>query len=112
MLSQGASDDQKVLILLSDMRNSTPPPLNLEQSTMLLAVLRAQEMPEEPSLDLRGVEIDALGVDNAFQRTAYWQALRRFWESYFARAGATLGSFSALRSAPNALSKRAPQGPE
>jgi len=90
---QGESCDHRVLILLSDMRNSTPP-FDLEQPSILSAALRSRLPPTASHTDLHGVAVYACGVDNAFHTIPYWTELNRFWASYFAHTGASLRCFS------------------
>jgi len=46
-----------------------------------------------PVAALKGIEVYALGVDGAEKSTSYWQSLKAFWSEYFAKAGATLGTY-------------------
>jgi len=86
-----AGDERRVLVLFSDMRNSTPE-LNLESP---------RRHPSNPApSDLHQVEVYALGVDGAGQPTARWHDFERFWSSYFHDSGATVRAFSVLRSLP------------
>ena len=62
-----------------------------------MARLSKLEEIAQPAADLRGVEVYVLGVDDADQSIVYWQALEKFWNGYFLKAGAGLARYSALR---------------
>jgi hypothetical protein len=90
----------KVLIVLSDMKQATRA-LNLERQPTVKPTVAMQQVTNNKSLaDLSGVEVYAEGVDGAGESVGYWQSLQDFWTAYFARAGATLVRYSALRYVP------------
>jgi hypothetical protein len=75
--------------------------VNLErQSTVQTAAAMQQVANNKLLADLHGVDVYAEGVDAAGETVGYWQGLRDFWAAYFARAGATLARYSALREVP------------
>jgi hypothetical protein len=97
-----SSTDRRILVLFSDMRNSTPE-FNLERFQVLA---RAQPTALPPGIihaNLRDVEVYALGVDGANKPTLYWQDLRQFWAGYLSGSGAIVKSFSVLRDVPGGL---------
>ena len=51
-------------------------------------------------VDLKGVDVDVLGVDGAGKQFAYWDTLRNFWSEYFKKTGANLREYSMLRDVP------------
>jgi hypothetical protein len=91
---------RKLLIIFSDMRQSTPI-LNVEKQSVVQAdvalqhVMRAKLLP-----DLHGVDVYALGVDAAGESVSYWQSLCNFWRAYFGQAGAKLKGYSTFRDLP------------
>jgi hypothetical protein len=85
------SDEQRTLVLFSDMRNSTPE-LNLESPH----IYRSIPAP----MDLYQAEVYALGVDGAGLPRAHWQTLECLWSSYLHDSGASLRVFSPLRYLP------------
>jgi len=89
---------RKVLVLFSDMRQSTRT-LDLEHRNAVLPndvdlLASIQLVP-----DLSGVEVIALGVDSDLLSVGQWQSLRRFWLEYFRRSGAVIKRYSVLRDA-------------
>jgi hypothetical protein len=89
------------LIIFSDMRNETGE-INLEAPAMVpIDSMLARAEKHKLIADLRGVEIYALGVDDAGRSVAYWQSLRSFWSAYFRRAGSKLEMFTVLRDPPD-----------
>jgi hypothetical protein len=93
--------DRKVLILFSDMRQSTAE-LDFERAKAILPVQTLATATKLGMLaHLQGVEVYALGVDGAGKSFAYWTSLHGFWEAYFQKAGASLKEYSALRDSPD-----------
>ncbi len=91
------SPGRKVLILFSDMRQSTPE-LDFERTKTIPHVQVLTTVTKRGMLaHLQGVEVHALGVDGAGKSFDYWNSLHDFWEAYFQKAGANLKRYSALR---------------
>ena len=84
----------KILVILSDMRQST---MDLDFDTPatidIAAALRAVEQRRLVA-DLREVEVYVGNVHATGKSPAYWEALRQFWSSYFKKSGANLRTFS------------------
>jgi hypothetical protein len=97
---ESPDDRRKVIVVLSDMKQATHA-LNLERQSTV-ATTAAMRLVTNGKLlpDLHGVDAYAEGVDGAGETVRYWQSLHDFWAAYFARAGATLAQYSALRSVP------------
>jgi hypothetical protein len=102
IFSQGPNADRRMLVLFSDMRNSTSV-LNLERFQVLEHAQPTALLPGIIHVDLRNVEVYAIGVDGANESTAYWQELQRFWTGYLLGSGAIVESFSVLRDLPGGL---------
>jgi hypothetical protein len=99
-LGQAPATAQKLLIIFSDMRQSTRI-LNVEQQTVVLADVALQQVVRTKLLpDLHGVDVYALGVDAAGESVSYWQSLCGFWTAYFGQASAHLRAYSILRRVP------------
>lgn len=95
IFARDARSPRQVLILLSDMRESTSE-LDLESlDTIPPFPALAKNCGQLPIF--RGVKTYVLGVDGAGRSMAYWESLRAFWRGYFQHAGAKLQSYSALR---------------
>jgi hypothetical protein len=94
---QGPTGSRKVLVIFSDMRNSTND-LDLERPATV-SVREALRKAEQRHLvmHLTGVELYVLGVDGAGKSIAYWNSLKEFWAEYFRKTGAGLKAYSALR---------------
>lgn len=90
---QSTGGDRRMLVLFSDMRNTTPE-LNQESS-------RGRSSTVAP-IDLHRAEVYALGVDGTGIPTARWHEIERFWNTYIHDSRASLSAFSALRSLPEA----------
>lgn len=92
---------RKVLVVFSDMRQSTPL-LDLEHGGTIYerseALRRAEQ---ECPADLHGIEIYALGVDANGVSLGDWRALQEFWLEYLRQAGANAQDYSILRELPN-----------
>ncbi|HEY1757849.1 MAG TPA: hypothetical protein VGG72_20940 [Bryobacteraceae bacterium] len=102
IFSEGPSTDRRMLVLFSDMRNSTSE-LNLERFQVLAQAQGASLPPGIVHADLRNVEVYALGVDGANRSAVYWQDLQQFWTGYLSGSGAIVKSFSVLRDVPGGL---------
>jgi hypothetical protein len=88
---------RKVLIIFSDMRQSTQL-FDLEHGGTLYKKGEALRWAEhECPADLHGVEIYALGVDASGVSFGYWRALQEFWREYLKQTGATVQEYSILR---------------
>ena len=97
---ESSGNRRKVLILFSDMKQTTGT-LNLErQSAVQTSASLRQVATSKLFADLQGVDVYAEGVDAAGESVAYWQSLRDFWTAYFARNGAMIVDYSALRDVP------------
>lgn len=96
ILSHGSTRDRKQLVLFSDMRNCTPE-LDLERSREPARDRAITLSREIPRAELKGVEVDVLGMDGAGKPGSYWEDLREFWSAYLSSSGATATSFSVLR---------------
>lgn len=86
---------EKKLVILSDMRNTTY--VNLESPSsidekMLVNVEKAGLIP-----DLKGVKVWVMGVSSCGKDVKYWLSLKKFWEEFFTKSGASLLSFSMER---------------
>jgi hypothetical protein len=89
-----------VLVIFSDMRHHTKS-LDLETPAaipMRLALSKAEA--NHLIVDLKGVDVDVLGVDGNGKQFAYWDSLRNFWSEYFKKTGAKLREYSMLRDVP------------
>jgi hypothetical protein len=91
------SPRRKVLVVFSDMRQSTDLDLEHAKAISVQAVATAEK--RGLIAQLQGVDVYALGVDGAGRSIPYWNSLREFWESYFRKGGANLKRYSALRDA-------------
>jgi hypothetical protein len=87
--------ERKILVIYSDMRNSTSE-LNLELATGSKPRLTGIK-PKLPVADLHGVEIFVLGGNGLGESIAEWQNAQQFWREYFLNAHATLTRYSELR---------------
>lgn len=95
VFNQESADNERMLVIFSDMRNHTRD-LDLESPS---AVSTNRNQVTVPA-DLHRVQVYALGVDGAGERTTDWQRLERFWIEYFRESGASLRSFTILREWP------------
>jgi hypothetical protein len=89
----GNETGKKMLVIFSDMRNSTAD-LNLE-SQQLPVHCGFGHVDFEASLPR--VQVFVLGVDGFGKDGAYWRTLRTFWEESFRNASADLREYSTLR---------------
>lgn len=88
------SSSQKILIIYSDMLNSTAE-LNLETTTV---IPRFSDVSWRlPIADLRAVRVSVRGVDGNGKTNRYWNAVKYFWKEYFVGAGTVLQDYSPLR---------------
>jgi hypothetical protein len=93
-------DRRKVLIIFSDMRQSTRV-LDLERPALVQETKALQQVAKSQLIpDLRGVDVYVLGVDGTRKSVNYWQTLRDFWMGYFALTEATVNTYSTLRPIP------------
>jgi len=103
-LLRETSGGRKVLIIFSDMRNSSSG-IDLEQPPIVPAREELKHVEQQVLVaPLSGVNVYVLGVDAEGKSVAYWQSLRNFWVEYFRKTGAVLGAYSALRNIPESLS--------
>ena len=89
-----------MLVIFSDMRHHTK---SLDLETPAAIPVRFALSKVETShlvVDLKGVDVDVLGVDGAGKQFAYWDTLRNFWSEYFKKTGANLREYSMLRDVP------------
>jgi hypothetical protein len=99
-LQQAPSTRRKVLVLFSDMREFTRH-LNFETNSDIPLDEALAKVNEGRFLpDLKGVDAYVLGADAAGQEVAQWDRVREFWTAYFQKAGASLKSYSIMRSLP------------
>ena len=82
------NQSEKVLVILSDMRNCSRI-LDIE-SPDRIAVDKALNKVENAGLipDLKKVKVSCLGVHSSGKTPVYWQSLKDFWTQYFQKAGA------------------------
>jgi hypothetical protein len=97
IFQRDASASDKLLLIFSDMENSTPE-LDLEHAsgTDALLLFGNALIP-----NLKGVDVQISGVDAAHKSIAYWQNVKNFWTKYLSRAGAKVRSYTALRELKN-----------
>jgi|HubBroStandDraft_5_1064220.scaffolds.fasta_scaffold07449_2 hypothetical protein len=95
-LADRVDTPHKVLVILSDMRNSTSE-LDLDTPSGAIQFSRALTQGGMPLADLRRVYVYVLGVDAINKSTSYWQELCDSWTLYFKEAGADLKNYSILR---------------
>ena len=98
MMSLNPGPCRKVLVLFSDMRNSTRA-LDLEQPQVLAHSVASQSQ-QTVRPDLYGVAVYALGVDGANRTIFYCKELQQFWTQYLMASGATASAFTVLRVLP------------
>lgn len=97
IFDQTAGD--KVLVIFSDMRNSTTD-LNLESQSLLTRRTSLLKRTLPGQIYIQGVQVYGLGVDGSGKGVSYWQRLRKFWMEYFRSVGADLQRFSAWKQVP------------
>ena len=86
---------RNVLVIFSDMRQSTPC-LDLESAKVAPPSSIGANRCGEPAL-LINVQTYVLGADGVGKPLRYWQNLRTFWEAYFQNARAVLRTYTVLR---------------
>jgi hypothetical protein len=92
-----ASPRRKVLVVFSDMRESSAT-LDFEHEKTIAKRTTLATVEKEGLVPrLHGVDVYVLGVDGTGRSIPYWNSLRDFWEAYFGKAQANLKAFSALR---------------
>jgi hypothetical protein len=96
IFDQCPSVKRKLLVIFSDMRQQTPD-LDIESPSRVPSLPRVGKRASIRVVDLRKVEVYALGVDGAGKSITYWQSLRQFWAEYFRQAGTDLRGFSVIR---------------
>lgn len=97
---ESSGNRRKELVIFSDMRQATRA-VNLEREPLVETSAALQQVADNKLFaELNGVEVKALGVDAAGETVRYWMSLQDFWKAYFARVGATLTGYSALRPVP------------
>ena len=71
---------RKVLVIFSDMRQSTP---ELDLEPMVSVPSFAMLAPRcGPLPSLHGITVHVLGADGAGKSVDYWQSLQEFWMEY------------------------------
>jgi hypothetical protein len=99
---QAEPKGRAILIIFSDMRENAGN-MNLERTKrhdVHLAFARIAKGRTIP--DLKGVEVHVLGADNAGKPLHYWTELRDVWSDYFIKTGASLKTYTVLRTLPEA----------
>ncbi len=99
LFSEQVGLGHKVLVIFSDMRNSTSE-LNLAGASGVAHFSRTLSQGTLPVADLRSVDTYVLGVDAADKSIDYWQQLQGYWSRYFKAAGTTLRCYSVFRQIP------------
>jgi hypothetical protein len=90
---------RKVLVLYSDMRQSTGA-LDLEHKSVVEPQVVDRALRQSLGPDLHGVEVYVLGVDGGGVSVRYWNDLRSFWLAYFQHLGGVVKDYSTLRPIP------------
>jgi hypothetical protein len=85
----------KMLIVYSDMRQSTPD-LDLESTSVIDTSSVFRDAPMT-SGSLQGVQVLIRGVDGSGKSSMYWQSLQEFWRQYLRSTGGSLVQYSVLR---------------
>lgn len=86
MFEQLSKGRRNVLVIFSDVRQSTRE-LDIERTGSLnVSATLAKAAAAGLLADLRGVEIQVRGADNAWQSMKYWEQMREFRVEYFKRA--------------------------
>lgn len=94
-LFKHSPDSKNALVIVSDMRNSSPG-LDLETPSIVHGY-SALSHRSQIRAELNGVQLYAFGVTGAGKSLVYWQSLREFWSEYFRMAGAYIQVYSDLR---------------
>lgn len=92
LFNESPEANHRILVVFSDMRHATRD-TNLESPSIVREHSGNLHVPH-----LGGVEVHILGVDGSGKTVGYWESLARFWKEYFEATGATILSYSALRS--------------
>ena len=96
IFNQRAMDaEQRVLVLLSDMRNHTGE-LNLETRKSFTATVKQSRHQPTSRPSLRNVQVFALGAETPGLSNSEWLVLQDYWRQQLIAAGATLNVFSVL----------------
>jgi len=103
LLQKRLDTERRVLIIYSDMRQATEA-VNLERLTasglqFALGAVKRSGL----QADLRGVDIEMLGVDAVGCNPREWNKLKQFWAAYFMAASANVRTLSVLREMPGSL---------
>jgi len=98
---------QKVLVIFSDMRNSTPE-LSLDTPSGVSRFLQALTQRRVSVADLRTTDVYVFGVDATDKSIGSWQRLRESWILYFKDASADLRTYSVLRETPRLRLQKTP----
>jgi hypothetical protein len=92
--------DRSVLVILSDMRNSTAT-LNLEAPLAKPTVAVVKGLLDQGNVaDLRGVTVYVVGANGGGRDVGEWQQVKDFWLAYFERAHAQCGGYAILSVPP------------
>lgn len=100
LLGQRADAERKLLVIYSDMLHVTRY-LDLETKADISAGSALAKVAQEKLLpNLNGIEVHVLGATASRRDAGQWDRTRQFWTAYFAKAGASLASYSILRDLP------------
>lgn len=92
--------DKNILVLYSDMRNTTSR-LNLERPYPLNVRAGLADLTRRGLVgDLHGATVYVEGADAAEMTASQWNRVRQFWLGYFAEADATVADYSVLARIP------------
>jgi hypothetical protein len=96
-----AHQSRRVLVVLSDMRNSSPRS-DIESPHVILVASTLRTVERQHLVaDLGGVNGYFLGVHAVGKDVRYWQSLRDFYSAYCKASGANLRMFSMTRDMPD-----------
>jgi hypothetical protein len=87
---------KKVLVLFSDMRQSTHA-FDLEHRSAIDPRVGDDVLRQGLAPALSGVDVYIFGADGNGTSVQYWQNLRAFWVAYFEHLGAVVKGYSTLR---------------
>jgi hypothetical protein len=96
---QSAPKGRNLLVIFSDMRENAGNERPGQSRTVhppLAGAAKGRSVP-----DLATVEVHVLVADNAGKSMGYWAILHDFWSRYFREAGATLKTYTVLRTPPD-----------
>ena len=100
LFGQSTGSERKILMIYSDMLHVTRY-LDLETKGDFSAGAALAKVVQEKLLpNLSGVEVHVLGATASGREAAHWDRTRQFWATYFAKAGASLATYSILREPP------------